>query len=75
MLVERALLNGILSNSPLCAVRLDGSVCVNGSRLQRRCLFDRSPLEAKNEFHQELSRSLRNVRSTDVAIVAGDSNA
>ncbi|KER27324.1 hypothetical protein T265_05644 [Opisthorchis viverrini] len=80
---ERALLDWIPVNSRLCAVRLSSSIKLNASRNKKRCLFVVSayaPTDCisdaeKDTFCRELSGLIRQAKSTDIVILAGDLNA
>ncbi|KER31525.1 hypothetical protein T265_02290 [Opisthorchis viverrini] len=80
---ERALLGWIPVNSRLCVVRLSSSIKLNASRHKKRCLFvvsayaptDCSSDAEKDTFYRELSRLIRQAKSTDIVILAGDLNA
>ncbi|KER31489.1 hypothetical protein T265_02262 [Opisthorchis viverrini] len=80
---ERALLDWIPVNSRLCAVRLSSSIKINASRHKKRCLFvvsayaptDCSSDAEKDTFYRELSGLIRQAKSTDTVILAGDMDA
>lgn len=73
------LLDGIPADNFLCAIRLSGSI----TQMKRHRLSVQSvhpPTEsssswAKDEFCRDLSRVLRNLRSTNIVIAAGDLNS
>ncbi|GAA56074.1 hypothetical protein CLF_109828 [Clonorchis sinensis] len=80
---ERALLDWIPVNSRPCAVRLSSSIKLNASQHKKRCLFavsaytlvDCSYDAQKDTFYRELSGVIRQAKSTDIVILAGELNA
>lgn len=79
---EHALSEWIPVKGCLCAVRTDDSVPTSHSLEYRRCLFiifiyaptEYKFPEIKDEIHRGVSRLLRSVLSTDVLIVASNSD-
>lgn len=68
MRAERELLYWVPVNCRLCAVRLDGSVCIKSSRLE--CVVHSSSLcmhPLRDRVYRVLSQLLRSVPSTDIA--------
>ncbi|CAH8531032.1 unnamed protein product [Heterobilharzia americana] len=81
--VETSLVDWILVDSWLCAVRLNGVVRTKRNSETRRCLSlisayaptDSSSDEVKDEFYRKLSSLLLEAKLLDMIVVAGGFNA
>lgn len=80
---EQALLEWIPVNNRICAIRLNGSCRVSGSKDVYRCLYivcayaptDCSSDDDKDDFYSKLDTLLRRAPKSDIVILAGDLNA